>query len=154
MDKEKMIHIAIYFIKNTKHCHRTKLYCLLCYFDFGTRPVKKIKEFIKNSSEYSFGKYGPQHKVFKKMTEKHDRDLYQKIEIIQKTNQKGNLIQEDYQPKENFNEALFSKEDIERLKKYACLSKEFNSDRMNKTWNNIKSSHSSSLLENFLSQVV
>ena len=151
MDNEKMIHIAIYFIKNTMHCHRTKLYCLLFYFDFGARPVKEIKEFIKNNSEYSHGKYGPQHKVFKEMTEGHDRDLYQKIEIIPRTNKKNNLIREDYRPKENFNEALFSKEDIERLKKYACLFKEFNSDRMNKTWNNIKSSHSSSLLENFLS---
>lgn len=119
LEREKLINAIIYFINNTKYCHKLKLMKLLYYLDFWHfketgRPV--------TDQIYKAWKMGPvPQKVYNELSsDKIPDDLNEFIfveeEILDEVADKKRL---NIKAKKDFNEKVFSKREMEILKKVA-----------------------------------
>lgn len=140
MEREKLLNAIIYFVKNTNRCYKLKLFKLLYFFDSdcfkkrgrtatGLRyfawemgPVasdlfEEMKSLKEDMSEHISVKPYPQEKSYKNASG----------EII-------NLTTSDFAyevlAKKNFNPKVFSKNEMEDLKKIAFIYKEANASQM------------------------
>ena len=119
--KEKMIHAMIFFVKNTKHCHKTKLFKLLYFLDFEI--YRKTGRSVTGLDYYAWEK-GPVPIALFNMINKNDPDLHKAIEIA-KTDKRVT-----FDPKIPMDEDLFSINEMEAMKTFAKIFKDENATRM------------------------
>ena len=117
LEREKLINAIIYFCNNTKHCYKLKLMKLLYYLDFWHfketgRPV--------TDQTYKAWKLGPvPQKVYNELTVGKIPDdlnefLFIEEEVLDDITGMKRL---NIKAKKDFNEKVFSKREIEILKK-------------------------------------
>lgn len=121
--REKLLNAIVYFAQNTKFCHKLKLMKLLYYLDFW-----HFKETGKSVSglSYKAWKMGPvppniYHEV---EPEKNPPDLqeYVFVESQEFENKEGRCL--NFKPKKPFNEKIFTKRELEILRRVALVFRE------------------------------
>lgn len=111
-DREKLLNLITFFVKNTKNCGKTKLFKLLACADFD--HVKETGKSITGLEYYAW-KNGPVPKeLFLEM--KNPSEEFKKFFIT------FELPLDDYKtfkiiPKEDFNEGIFTKREMRIIKR-------------------------------------
>ncbi|MBU2445410.1 MAG: SocA family protein [Bacteroidetes bacterium] len=118
-EREKLFNAIIFFCNNTKHCYKTKLMKLLYYLDFWHfketgRPV--------TDQIYKAWKMGPvPQQIYNEISPDKNPDdlkkfLFVEEEVFDEINDKKKLV---IKPKKSFNEKVFTRRELDLLKKIA-----------------------------------
>lgn len=118
-EREKLLNAIIFFCNYTKHCYKLKLMKLLYYLDFW-----HFKETGKPVTDqiYKAWKMGPvPQKIYNELSPDKNPDdlrefLFVEEEVFDEINNKRKLV---IKPQKPFNEKIFTKREIEVLKKVA-----------------------------------
>ncbi len=130
LEREKLFNAIIFFCNNTKHCYKLKLMKLLYYLDFW--HFKETGRPVTNQV-YRAWKMGPvPQQIYNEINpEKNPEDLKEFLfieeEVFDEINDKKKLV---IKPKKVFNEKVFTKREIELLKKVADVFNEATGDQM------------------------
>lgn len=120
--REKLINAIIYFAKQTKYCHKLKIMKLLYYLDFW-----HFKETGRSVTglQYKAWEKGPvPPKVYHEIEPKNNPKDFEEnfwIENEEFENGTGHCLK--IKPRKKFNPSIFSKREIQILKKVACIFK-------------------------------
>ena len=122
--EERLIHTMIFFIKNTKYCHKLKLFKLLYFLDFEVfrqtgRSVTDLKYFA--------WKMGPVPTALLEMIDYKSKELQKAFDIQVDS---SDLNRVTFHPKISFNKGLFTIREQEVMKTIAFKFKDKLSDYM------------------------
>jgi uncharacterized phage-associated protein len=124
--EEKLKNAIIYFVKNTNHCNKTKLFKLLYYFDFLHcqeigRPVTGLK--------YNAWPKGPVPVSLNNEIEVAS-DLFNGSIKIEFDEFKPGMKRVDFIVNDKFNEVVYSRRELRILKKVAEVFTDTTSEKM------------------------
>ncbi|WP_304132559.1 Panacea domain-containing protein [Ignavibacterium album] len=114
-EKEKLLNAIIYFCQNTKYCYKLKLMKLLYYLDFW--HFKETGRSVTGNTYLAWDMGPVPPNVYKELSSnKNDFEEYLFIEeeIYDEINDKKRTI---IIPKKEFNEKIFTKRELELVKK-------------------------------------
>ena len=127
--REKLLHAIVFFHEHTFHCHETKLYKLLHFFDFeifsktGAAPTGLI---------YYAYPMGPVPKQLRGELREPPADLRaaMKVTVGQGTDDRGRVL--TIQPRIEFNAKLFSRRELRVMDELAEIYRDARADDMSK----------------------
>lgn len=116
-EKEKLLNAIIYFCQNTKHCYKLKLMKLLYYLDFW--HFKETGRSVTGNTYFAWDKGPVPPKVYKELSPNNisndiEEYLFIEEEIYDEITDKKRII---IKPKKEFNEKIFTKRELELIKK-------------------------------------
>lgn len=129
-EREKLLNAIIFFCNNTKHCYKLKLMKLLYYLDFW--HFKETGKAVTGQI-YKAWKMGPvPQKIYSELSpDKNPADLKEFLfieeEVFDEINNKRKLV---IKPRKPFNEKIFTKREIEVLKRVAEIFYEATGEQM------------------------
>ncbi len=142
--KDKMIHAMIYFVKNTKHCYKVKLFKLLYLLDF--EHFRQTGRSVTGLN-YEAWDMGPVPKYLYEMIDTHQ--MREQIEMTENNNLdlskvfsidtvkiNKDMIRTEFKPRVSFNEKLFSIREVRIIKEIANSYKEKKSKDMTEITHN------------------
>ena len=129
--REKLINIMIFFLINTKHCGKTKLFKLLSFADF--EHFRQTGKSISGLT-YSAFPWGPVSKELFAEMENPPKDLHSNMYIPPKKELDNDEDKEYFRlrPKKRFEDKYFTDREIEILEKIVYIYKEVRSKDISK----------------------
>lgn len=124
-DREKLIQTIIYFAKNTQYCGKIKLFKLLYFLDF---EHYKITGRSVTGLTYSAWKMGPVPTALYEEIDSPEPDFAIAISLSEKPTHGRPML--SFKPNSEFLDVLFSKRELNLLKKLAHEYHETKSDDM------------------------
>lgn len=117
LEREKLINAIIYFINNTKYCHKLKLMKLLYYLDFW--HFKETGRSVTGLAYKAWEKGPVPTKLYWEIEPKNNPEdlaeyLFIEEEVLDEITGKRQI---NIRAKKEFNEKIFTKREIEILKK-------------------------------------
>jgi uncharacterized phage-associated protein len=129
-EREKLLNAIIFFCNNTKHCYKLKLMKLLYYFDFW--HFKETGRSVTGLTYKAWEKGPVPPNIYWEITPKNNPNdmkeyLFIEEEVYDEVNGKKKF---NIKPKKDFNEKIFTKREIELLKKAAEIFYEATAEQM------------------------
>ncbi|MCY4524855.1 MAG: Panacea domain-containing protein [Halobacteriovoraceae bacterium] len=124
--REKLIHAIIFFVKNTKKCHMTKVFKLLFSLDF--EHFKQTGRSVSGLDYYAWDNDPLPKSLYKEINTSERLD--ESIEIIKKKFLVFYKRKVSLKPIVNFNKRIFSKRELEIMNNLANKYKDFDSNDM------------------------
>ncbi len=120
-DREKLLNLIVYFVKNTKKCHKTKLFKLLYFADF-----LHFKETGKSitGQVYEAWKHGPVPCELYYEFKKPKDDLKAQIDVC------GAVDNWKFVVKKKFDDIYFTKRELKIIERVAYIFREADADLM------------------------
>ena len=112
--REKLINAVLFFTKFTKHCHKLKLFKLLCFLDF---EHYRQTGYPSIGLEYLAWPMGPVPVDFDNELDNPGADLLAAVRLTpRKDRDSGALVRLDIAPKRNFDPRFFSKRELRLMR--------------------------------------